>query len=116
MRTLELKVTRIGNSRGVRLPAATLRRYHVGSGVLMEERADGIFLHPKPVASEKLSWEETARQMAESHEDWSGWEIAAADGLDVVPWDHKAPVVTEARETYESAPCRRRSPRKRGRS
>lgn len=82
MKTTELKVARIGNSRGVRLPADTLRRYHIGGAVLMEERPEGILLHPKssPVV-EKLSWEETARQMAESQEDWSEWDATTGDGL-----------------------------------
>ena len=41
MGTLRLKVARIGNSRGVRLPAASLRRYRIGDTVLMEERQPG---------------------------------------------------------------------------
>jgi hypothetical protein len=41
MKTRELKVARIGNSRGVRLPASSLKRYSVGSVLIMEERADG---------------------------------------------------------------------------
>jgi len=71
MKTIELKVARIGNSRGVRLPAVTLRRYNIGNAVLMEERSEEIVLHPqhsKPGA--KLSWEDTAREMAASQEDW----------------------------------------------
>jgi hypothetical protein len=35
MKTIELKVSRIGNSRGVRLPAASLRRYRIGTAVLL---------------------------------------------------------------------------------
>jgi hypothetical protein len=53
MKILQLKVSRIGNSRGVRLPAASLRRYRIGTAVLMEERSDGIFLRPVgPVVQE----------------------------------------------------------------
>ena len=86
MTTMKLKVARIGNSRGVRLPAASLRRYQIGETVVMEERSDGILLRPAGRAVEKLSWEETARAMAASREDWSAWETAAADGLDDLPW------------------------------
>jgi len=82
-----LKVARIGNSRGVRLPAESLERYRIGETVVMEERSDGILLRPAGPAVEKLSWEETAREMAESHEDWSGWDAALGDGLEAVPWD-----------------------------
>ena len=86
MATMKLKVARIGNSRGVRLPAASLRRYRIGETVLMEERSEGILLRPTGPAVEKLSWEETAREMAASREDWSAWDATAADGLDDLPW------------------------------
>jgi antitoxin component of MazEF toxin-antitoxin module len=86
MATVKLKVARIGNSRGVRLPAASLRRYRIGETVLMEERSEGILLRPTGPAVEKLSWEETAREMAASREDWSAWDATAADGLDDLPW------------------------------
>jgi antitoxin component of MazEF toxin-antitoxin module len=46
MATVKLKVARIGNSRGVRLPAASLRRCRIGETVLMEERSEGILLRP----------------------------------------------------------------------
>ena len=86
MATTTLKVARIGNSRGVRLPAASLRRYHIGDTVVMEERSDGILLRPAGRAVEKLSWEDTARAMATSPEDWSAWDSATTDGLDHLPW------------------------------
>jgi antitoxin component of MazEF toxin-antitoxin module len=86
MATMKLKVARIGNSRGVRLPAASLRRYRIGDTVLMEERAEGILLRPAGPAVAKLSWEDTAREMAASREDWSAWDATVADGLDDLPW------------------------------
>jgi antitoxin component of MazEF toxin-antitoxin module len=86
MATMKLKVARIGNSRGVRLPAASLRRYRIGETVVMEERSEGILLRPTGPVVEKLSWEDTARAMATSREDWSAWDIAVADGLDDLPW------------------------------
>jgi antitoxin MazE len=80
MKTMELSVTRIGNSRGVRLPAELLRRYRIGETVLLEQRPDEIALRPKH--SRKLSWAETAKAMAAAREDWSDWESTVADGLD----------------------------------
>lgn len=87
MKAVELKIARIGNSRGVRLPAATLARYHIGESVIMEERSDGILLRPAAEDAPKLSWAETAREMAAADEDWSGWDAASADGLDHLPWE-----------------------------
>jgi len=81
MRTQEITITRIGNSRGMRLPAATLRRYGIGSKVLMEERPDEIAIRPIHGAPPKLGWEETARQMAVVKEDWAAWDCTSTDGL-----------------------------------
>ena len=92
----ELKVARIGNSRGVRLPATTLERYRIGDSVVMEERSDGILLRPSGSSAPKLSWEGTADAMADSSEDWSDWESAASDGLARYVWpDRAAPRVAE---------------------
>jgi antitoxin component of MazEF toxin-antitoxin module len=87
MAVRKLKVARIGNSRGVRLPAASLRRYRIGDTVLMEERSEGILLRRTGPSVEKLSWDETAREMAAAREDWSAWERAAGDGLKDLPWE-----------------------------
>jgi antitoxin component of MazEF toxin-antitoxin module len=101
MKSVELKVARIGNSRGVRLPARTLERYHIGDAVLMEERTDGILLRPPSRASSKLSWEDTAREMAAANEDWAAWDGALADGLDEIPWDARPSRVAEPRRKYQ---------------
>ncbi len=86
MATRKLRVTRIGNSHAVRLPAALLRRHRLGETVLMEERSEGILLRPTRAVAEKLSWEDTARAMAARREDWSAWDTATADGLRDLPW------------------------------
>ena len=87
MKRVELKVARIGNSRGVRIPATTLARYHIGSTVVMEEHSDGILLRPRNSPAPKLSWEDTAREMEAEAEDWGEWDVTGADGLDAVPWE-----------------------------
>jgi antitoxin component of MazEF toxin-antitoxin module len=87
MKRIQLKVTRIGNSRGVRLPAATLERYGIRESVIMEERSDGVLLRPLGAASPKLSWEDTAREMAAAEEDWAEWDAVSSDGLEVIPWE-----------------------------
>jgi len=114
MKPVELKVARIGNSRGVRLPAATLERYHIGDTVVMEERTDGILLRPRGRAGAKLSWDETAREMAQAAEDWTAWDDALADGLEDIPWDARRPRrVAEPRTTYDDRAKPKRRPRKR---
>ena len=91
MKTTELKIARIGNSKGVRVPAVTLRRYGIGASVLMEERIDGIMLRPAGPLVEKLSWEDMAREIALSEEDWSEWDRVASDGLEIHSWDATVP-------------------------
>ena len=101
MKSVELKVAAIGNSRGVRLPAETLKRYGIDASVVMEERSDGILLRPACRASAKLSWDDTAREMAAGGEDWGDWDAAAADGLAEVPWKSgKARRVAEPNASY----------------
>lgn len=87
MKSVELKVARIGNSRGVRLPATTLARYRIGDSVVMEERTEGILLRPRRSASPKLSWEDTALAMSAEPENWSEWDTSLADGLDQLIWE-----------------------------
>jgi mRNA interferase MazF len=102
MKTIELKIARIGNSKGVRVPAVTLRRYGIGDSVLMEERMDGIMLRPAGPGVEKLSWEDTAREIAFSAEDWSGWDCMASDGLEIHPWNAATPsMVAETKAGYK---------------
>ena len=108
MKIIELKVTRIGNSRGIRIPADTLRRYNIAGGVLMEERTEGIFLHSKLPEVDKLSWDDTAREMAENREDWGEWDVAVSDGLEGISWESKIHGVAENRATYKSIPSRGR--------
>lgn len=114
MRTRELKVARIGNSRGVRLPASSLKRYSVGSVMIMEERADGIFLRSAGPAVEKLTWEDTAQEMAAMGEDWSEWDEMDVDGLDSVPWEaSKGGRVGEKKAQYGFKPRSRKEVAKR---
>lgn len=81
MKTATLKVVRIGNSRGVRLPAPLLSHYRIKNHVSAEQRPEGILL--KSVKDDRLSWDETARAMAaEQGGDFADLEkAAAADGL-----------------------------------
>jgi antitoxin component of MazEF toxin-antitoxin module len=78
-----VKLTRIGNSRGIRIPTGVIRRLGLDRpGLEAEVRSDGLFLRAAP--STKLSWSETAIAMASEGEDWSDLETASADGLHTV--------------------------------
>lgn len=103
----ELKVTRIGNSRGVRLPAEILKRFEIGDTVIMEETLEGILLRPHGPAVSKLSWAETAEQIATAREKWNEWDATVGDGLDNIPWDEEAPRrVAEKKPRYRNKPTK----------
>ena len=77
MQTLELKITKIGNSHGIRIPAGVLRRYAFKDTLVMVEGVDGVLLRPKRQADVKMSWADTAKAMAVASEDWSDWDTAS---------------------------------------
>jgi mRNA interferase MazF len=69
--------------------------------MIMEERAEGMLLRPGGEAVEKLTWKDTAQEMAVSGEDWSEWDEIDLDGLDSVPWEaSKGRRVREIRAPY----------------
>ena len=109
MKTMELKITRIGNSRGVRIPAGVLRRYAFTDAAIMSESVDGVLLRPKQQANDKLSWDATAAAMAKASEDWSDWESVSADGLTDLPWEKVS--VADKPSDY-GPPCRKMTRKK----
>lgn len=52
----------------------------------MEERSDGILLRPVGGSTPKLSWADTAREMAAAAEDWRAWAATDAEGLADLEW------------------------------
>jgi antitoxin MazE len=84
LRSVELKIVPIGNSRGLRLPRALLAKYRIADVVVLEEKPGGLLLRSK--TDSRLSWEDTYRDMAREREDWSDFEATIADGLDAEPW------------------------------
>ncbi len=80
----DLKLVPIGNSRGVRLPVALLRKYGIADRLVVQELPDGILLRGNLKA--KLSLDQTFAEMAQTKEDWSDLDGASADGLTSLPW------------------------------
>ncbi|MFW5686463.1 MAG: AbrB/MazE/SpoVT family DNA-binding domain-containing protein [Spirochaetota bacterium] len=84
---MKTRITRIGNSRGIRIPKTVLDLYGLTEGDQLElsETRDGILLRPPEGAVSKLSWakayEEMASEAAERAE-WADWDGVVGDGLD----------------------------------
>ncbi len=84
---MKVQLVRIGNSRGVRLPQKLLSLYQMKEGdeLELDERRDGIFLRPAKAETEKISWEESYREIAaEAAEraEWSDWDAVPSGGQD----------------------------------
>lgn len=108
MKTIELSLARIGNSRGIRLPAELIRKHSLEPGIILEDRGDELVLRPKG-GRKMLSWAETAREMAEWNEDLSDWDNTLADGLDGIPWEPTASTSKAAATAKPTIRPRRKS-------
>lgn len=79
-RTLSIKLIAIGNSKGIRLPKSILQKYGFSDKIILEQTEHGILL--RQIEDEKLSWEETYKEMAKEKEDWQDFENTLLDGFD----------------------------------
>jgi len=78
---MQSKLINIGNSKGIRLPKKLIQKYHLDEKLLLEEKDEGILIKAD-IPDNKLSWDETYKEMAKDKEDWSDFDILAADGID----------------------------------
>ncbi|MCA1787076.1 MAG: AbrB/MazE/SpoVT family DNA-binding domain-containing protein [Desulfobacteraceae bacterium] len=79
-RSREIKLIPIGNSKGVRIPKSLLQKYGLKEFLLLEETDTGLLIRSKE--TNKLSWEDTYKSMAEEKEDWDDFDRTLLDGLD----------------------------------
>ena len=107
MKTVELSLTQIGNSRGIRLSAELIRRHGFEQDIVMEDRGCETVLRSKG-GTRKLSWKETYREMAAVSEECSEWECVVGDGLEDAPWEHPIPPAVLEWARHSAAPELRR--------
>jgi antitoxin MazE len=84
-----LKIVAVGNSKGVRIPSAILRRQGMVNEVECIETLDGVLL--RPVKTQELSFEEAFAQMAKDQEDLDEvheFEGTLGDGLEHDPYSN----------------------------
>jgi len=80
IRTRDIKLVPIGNSKGVRIPKSLLQKYGFNNSLLLEETDRGLLLLKKE--DSKLSWEDTYKAMANEKEDWDDFDTTLLDGLE----------------------------------
>ncbi len=76
----EVKLVKIGNSKGIRIPKSILQKYGFTDSIQIEEKENGILLHRSKIS--KLSWEDTYKAIRSENEDWSDFDNTLQDGLD----------------------------------
>lgn len=83
---MQADIVKIGNSRGVRLPAAVLKQCGIGSKVEIEIRHNHIIL--KPLRTPRQGWAAAFQRMSKHGDD----QILVQDELDtdlLEEWDGK---------------------------
>ena len=84
---MKVKIVRVGNSRGVRIPKELLDLYGVNEGdsLELEERREGILLRRAAADAAPIGYAESYREMAAEaaeHAEWEEWDDTVGDGLD----------------------------------
>jgi len=80
IRSRDVKLVRIGNSKGIRIPKALLQKYGLKNSLLIEETDKGLLLRNKEES--RLSWEDTYKSMANEKENWDDFNTTLLDGLE----------------------------------
>jgi len=80
IRSRDIKLVPIGNSKGVRIPKTLIQKYGLNNFLLLEETDRGLLLRKKD--DKKLSWEDTYKAMANEKEYWDDFDTTLLDGLE----------------------------------
>jgi len=80
IRTKEIKLVPIGNSKGIRIPKALIQKYGLKNSLLIEETEKGLLIRKNE--ENILSWEDTYKRMADEKENWNDFNAALLDGLE----------------------------------
>ena len=67
MSSVKIKVIRIGNSRGIRIPKVILDQYHINNEVELETKEDCVIIKSSHIARE--GWGKAFQKMHENQED-----------------------------------------------
>ena len=83
MATLKVKIIRIGNSRGIRLPKAIIDQYQLTDEAELETRKDDLVIHP--LNNPREGWETAFKEMKRAGDD----RLLDADSETLSEWDEK---------------------------
>lgn len=67
MKSIKVKIIRIGNSRGIRLSRSLMEQYNMKDEVILEPKKDSIVIHP--VENPRAGWEKSFEKMRFERDD-----------------------------------------------
>ena len=85
MSSIKVKVVRIGNSRGIRIPKVILDQYHINDEVELETKEDYVIIKPSHVARE--GWEKEFLKMHENQDDVLLIDDSMVNDFDEEDWE-----------------------------
>jgi len=85
---MKVKIVKIGNSKGIRIPKVLLRQTGIDDEVNLEVKDDQIILRPLKESVRK-GWENSFRKMADEGDDklFDGEILTGQTGFDEVEWE-----------------------------
>jgi antitoxin MazE len=83
MATLKVKIIKIGNSRGIRLPKAIIDQYQLNDEAALETGKDGIVI--RPLNNPRAGWEAAFKEMKRVGDD----RLLDAESGVSSDWDEK---------------------------
>ena len=85
MSSVKVKVVRIGNSRGIRIPKVILDQYHINDEVELETKEDCVIIKSSHIARE--GWEKSFKKMHENREDVLMIDDSMINEFDEEEWE-----------------------------
>lgn len=67
MNSIKVKIVRIGNSKGIRLPKSLLEQYNMKDEVLLETKKNAVVI--RPLENPRAGWEESYKSMRSRGDD-----------------------------------------------
>ena len=83
MNSIKVKVIRIGNSKGIRLPKSLIEQYDMKDEVLLEPKKDSVVI--RPIENRRAGWEKVFEKMR-----LKGDDVLLDEGTEPVSeWDEE---------------------------
>jgi len=79
---MQAKIIRIGNSQGIRLPAALIKQYELKEAIEIIPTPDGILIQPSKGIIPRSEWEAILSKMTPPAAENTDWDTTLGDGIE----------------------------------